>query len=262
MALDDRDDRLLRLASIANFRDYGGYRAAGGVLRRGSLWRSAHHAEASDSDLETVAGLALAAVIDLRGDGERSAHPCRRPAGFAARVLFAPGDTAGVAPHIEAAGAALDEATAVAIMRQSYAAMPWRPAMAAALRLYFSELAGTEGATLVHCVAGKDRTGFAVAVLHHLLGVGADDIMADYLLTNDPSRLELRKAQVASALAARYGRPLPDAAVEAIVGVRADYLETAFAAIGDRHGTLAAYARDVLCVTSAMRTALERRLLV
>ncbi|MFQ3665377.1 MAG: tyrosine-protein phosphatase [Sphingomonadaceae bacterium] len=261
MAREDPDDRLLKLETIPNFRDYGGWRAAGGVLRRGTLWRSAHHAEASASDLETVAGLGLAAIVDLRGDGERAAQPCRRPPDFQARVVFASGDTAGVAPHIEAAGGALDGAMAEAIMRGAYATMPWRDALVAGLRLYFAELAASEGPTLVHCVAGKDRTGFAVALLHRLLGVSEADAMADYLLTNDPARLEVRKAQVASALAARYGRQVPDDALDALVGVRADYLATAFAAIAERHGSLAAYARDVLGVGDAGRDALARRLL-
>lgn len=47
------------------------------------------------------------------------------------------------------------------------------------------EVASAEGSTLVHCAAGKDRTGISVALVLSLLGVGRDDVEADYLLTRE-----------------------------------------------------------------------------
>src|SRR5690606_42112561 len=57
--------------------------------------------------------------------------------------------------------------------------MPFRPNLVAVLRLYFGALATGGGASLIHCLAGKDRTGFAVGLLHKLLGTHDDDIRAD-----------------------------------------------------------------------------------
>jgi len=109
--MDDLSERLLVLQGIHNFRDYGGYGVAGGGrLRRGMLWRSGQHFEATDADLAAVDTLGLVAVFDLRSDKERASHPCRRPQGFGAAVHFvdeeAPLKQAGAAaPHVAAADA-------------------------------------------------------------------------------------------------------------------------------------------------------------
>lgn len=245
-------DRILPLEGINNFRDYGGYGVAGGGrVKRGALWRSGQHVAASDKDLDAVAALRLATVIDLRGDSERLANPCRRPQGFAAQVLKCEGETAGLASHIDAAAGALTEQDARAAMCRLYAEMPYRPNLVAVLRLYFAALAQGEGASLIHCFAGKDRTGFAVAITHHTLGVHPDDSMQDYLLTN----------------VATEGRPIPgsagedkekyamlsEAASRALMGVDAEYLDAAFAAMRESHGSVDAYLKDVLGVDDALR---------
>jgi hypothetical protein len=81
------DSRVLKLDGVHNFRDYGGYDAADGArVKSGLLWRSAQHGDASDTDLDTIHGLGITTVIDLRGPSERDAKPCRRHPGFAAEV--------------------------------------------------------------------------------------------------------------------------------------------------------------------------------
>ena len=100
------ENRVLPLAGVHNFRDYGGYVVAGGGrLRTGVLFRSGQHLEATADDLAAVDALGIANIIDLRGDNERLLYPCRRAPGFAAAVLYMPGETtgAGSAPHVEAA---------------------------------------------------------------------------------------------------------------------------------------------------------------
>ncbi len=252
----------LPLMAVHNFRDYGGYAAAGGRLRPGLLWRSAQHQDATDADLAAIAGLNLGTIVDLRGDAERAAHPCRRPPGCRAAVLFAPGTTTGLAPHLEAARGSITAADARARMLASYAAMPYRPVLVATIAMYFSALANGAAPALIHCVAGKDRTGFAVALFHRLIGVASDDVMADYLLTNQVGDGEARIAQGAAALRGRYGDGLSDAAVRVIMGVAPDYLDAAFAAITASHGDIAAYARAELGVTADRIAAIEARLIV
>src|SRR3546814_6540416 len=102
-------DRVLPLSGVHNFRDYGGYAVeGGGRLRDGMLWRSAHHVEAVDEDLAAIDALGIETIIDLRGDDEREIHLCRRSENFAGRVLFAGGLPAGLAPHLQAAGGAIE----------------------------------------------------------------------------------------------------------------------------------------------------------
>ena len=81
-------DRLHAFEAIDNFRDYGDYATtAGRRVRPGRLFRSAHHARASEADLARVAALNLGAVVDLRRPGERRDQPSRRPG-----WLVRPGD--------------------------------------------------------------------------------------------------------------------------------------------------------------------------
>lgn len=256
-------ERVLPLAGIHNFRDYGGYAVeGGGRLRGGTLWRSAHHEGASDADLTTVDALGIETVIDLRGDDERELHPCRRSDSFSARVLFAGGITAGLAPHLQAAGGAIDAETARERMIDTYAGMPYRPALVATLRLYLSALSEYEAPSLVHCVAGKDRTGFAVAIVHRLLGVHEDDLMQDYLLTNTAGKIEERIAQGAAHIRSRYGAEINDEAIRALMSVNPAYLDAALATVRRDHGDIPTYAEAVLNFTPDMRQALTDKLVV
>jgi protein-tyrosine phosphatase len=256
-------ERVLTLQGIHNVRDYGCYAAVGGWLRSGLLWRSGQHGAATPEDLAAVAALDLRTVIDLRGDAERAVAPCLRPMGFAGEVLFAPGETAGseLAPHEEAGRGIASADEARAAMRRLYANMPFRAVLVGTLRLYFEALATRDGASLVHCLAGKDRTGLAVALFHTLVGVHPDDRMADYLLTmtaGDPAR---RVADAAPAIRARYGA-MDDATIGALMGVEADYLATAFAAIDERYGNVERYAEDMLGVDARRRELLRMRFVV
>lgn len=256
-------DRVLPLSGVHNFRDYGGYAVeGGGRLRDGMLWRSAHHVEAADDDLAAIDALGIETIIDLRGDDEREIHPCRRSENFAGRVLFAGGITAGLAPHLQAAGGAIDVETARARMVDTYAGMPYRPALVATLRLYLAALAEYDAPSLVHCVAGKDRTGFAVAIVHRLLGVHEDDLMHDYLLTNTAGKIEERIEQGAAHIRGRYGAEIKDDAIRALMSVNPIYLDAALATVRRDHGDIAGYAEAVLNFTPAMHAALVDRLVV
>lgn len=253
------DARILPLEGINNFRDYGHYLVAGGGrVRRGLLWRSGQHVAASDADLEQVAAIRLATVIDLRGDSERQANPCRRHPDFAAQVLTCDGETAGLASHIDAGAGVLTEGDARAAMRRLYAEMPYRPNLVGVLCAYFAALADCEGPSLIHCFAGKDRTGFAVALTHHILGVHPDDAMEDYLLTNVATRGRGIPGTAGEGTST-YAR-LGEAAARALTGVHASYLDAAHAALRESHGSIDAYLEAVLGVDAARRARIRERL--
>ena len=182
----------------------------------------------------------------------------------AGRVLFAGGVTAGLAPHLQAAasGGAIDFETARARMIDTYAGMPYRPALVATLRLYLAALAEYDTPSLVHCVAGKDRTGFAVAIVHRLLGVHEDDLMHDYLLTNTAGKIEERIAQGATHIRSRYGAEIHEDAIRALMSVNPAYLDAALATVRRDHGDIPTYAEAVLNLTPAMREAMVDRLVV
>ena len=253
-------ERVLPTPSIHNFRDYGGYPTLdGGRVRTGKLYRSGHHAEASEADLAKVAALELATVIDLRGDSERARHTCRRDPGFDGEVIFYEGETAGLAPHLEAAEGALDADSARTAMTKLYAALPERTGLNWTLKRYFAALAAGRGASLVHCAAGKDRTGIAVDFLHQTLGVHPDDAMADYLLTNAMPNNDRRIADGMAMLGKKYGARDEETA-RVLMGVEPGFLQAARDAARDTHGSVEGYVTHALGVDDAMRDALRLHL--
>lgn len=248
-------DRVLDLEGVHNFRDHGGYAVAGGGrLKRGMLWRSGQHHGASDEDLRKIAQLRLASVFDLRSGRERSTHPCRRPDGFAAQVHFPDDPSERKAPHIAAAQTARqrDAASTREGLRRNYGMIAFRPELIAMMRRYLSELAEGKGPSLINCMAGKDRTGIAVAVLHLAAGVHRDDVIADYLLTNTAGDVEARIAAGAETIKAITGM-MDEDVLRILMGVEADYLESAFAMMAERHGSIDGYLREALGADDGLR---------
>jgi protein tyrosine/serine phosphatase len=244
--------------SILNFRDYGGYPAAGGRLVTGRLYRSGQHGQATPADLDLFASHDVATVIDLRGDNERANYPCQRHPSFTADIVFAPGETVehvgqSVDPH--------DKAALDARMQTIYRMLPFIPALAGTYRLYLQALIDRPGGSMVHCFAGKDRTGVGVALVHHLTGVHHDDLVEDYLHSNDKALLDRRIEIEADWLYENYGA-LSDAALRAFFGVEASYLEAAFDEMATRHGSVEGYAEAVLGMTPERREALRANLVI
>lgn len=254
------NERVLPLEGVHNFRDYGGYASShGGKVVTGTLWRSAQHGDATDADLAAIKKLAINTVVDLRGTSERTAKPCRRYPGFAGEVLHHQGETAGL--HIEAAADTPSAVQARAAMLRLYEGIAWRVNLTPILKRYFEALEQRDGASLVHCVAGKDRTGFAVALLHHVLGVHQDDILADYELTNVAGNIEGRIAAGATQIRDRYGK-IDNDTIRVLMGVDPEYIATTFAKIREKHGDIDSYLADHLGVDAARQDKLRARYLV
>ncbi|HZZ33936.1 MAG TPA: tyrosine-protein phosphatase [Phenylobacterium sp.] len=248
---------------IENFRDFGGYDTASGrPIKRELLYRSANHAYATDADLARMADLGLAAIIDLRRTAERKREPSKRWPGFGAAVvendiLSDHGEWADLMKGVEVVDARwfLDDGMGY------YRRAPFEARHIDLFSRYFRTLADADGAIVVHCAAGKDRTGLICALTHHLLGVHADDIMADYLLTNDEDRMARKMAFLGPWLRDTVGKTVDEAALRVAVSVNPSYLETAFAVIREAHGSLDGYLADVLGVDSQLRERLQDRLL-
>lgn len=253
------EDRVLALQGVHNFRDYGGYAVSGGGrLKRGALWRSGQHHGATDADLEKIAALGLGSVFDLRSGVERTNHPCRRSAGFSAVVHFGEESTARTAPHLAAAPRRQQRSAADVheSMLRNYRGICFRPELQAMMRRYIAGLLDGTGSSLINCMAGKDRTGVAVALLHLAVGVHRDDVMEDYLLTNTAGDTEARIAAGAETIRAMSG-DLDSEVVRVLMGVEPEYLEAAFDAIEERHGSMASYLEDGLGMDEAARMRLR-----
>jgi protein-tyrosine phosphatase len=256
--------RHIALEAVENFRDYGDYATASGKrLRQGRLYRSASHGRATDGDLAVIEGLGLAVIVDLRRPGERERDPARRPEGFKGRVIQNDeGEGADDDPWWTFVRSCdLSEGAFRDYLRDYYRTAPYKTRHVDLFARYFQALAAGEGPVLIHCAAGKDRTGVLAALTHHVAGVHPDDIRADYLLTNNPERIAARAPMVAAMIAQETGRTPTDAAIRAAIGVEAEYLEEAFRAIEESHGDADAYLERALGVDAAMRAQLEAQLL-
>ncbi|MGY6552395.1 MAG: tyrosine-protein phosphatase [Erythrobacter sp.] len=245
---------------IHNLRDYGGYAVPGaGRVKTGLLLRSGQHMEATDADLATLGALDIRTIIDLRGQSERASFPCRRPAQFDAHVIAYDGETTNSPPHEGGGGrTVMTPAKARERMIAVYTRMPNNPAMLDMFSRYFAALDTRDGASLVHCFAGKDRTGIAASLLLHVLGVSRDDVVAEFLRTNDAPTTHILERQSLPRMEVHYGEIDPEAKVN-LMGVLPEYIDTYFAEVARIAGSLDTYLAEALGVDDARKERLRAR---
>ena len=231
-------------ARTYNLRDYGGYAVAGGGrLCRGKLLRSAQLDDALPEDAGLLTRLGVETVVDLRGAHEVGRTPPPAYDGFSGKIDFATLPDA-IVPHALGNIERTDTPAGVhAQVREVYGNLPGSGRFRESLAQYFATLASETGPTLIHCFAGKDRTGLAVALFQRVAGVHADDVMSEYLLTNAMGAERI--AMGARVLRSQAKTPMPDWRIEAVLGVRAEYLDSALAAIAADHATPMAYVAHV-----------------
>jgi protein-tyrosine phosphatase len=254
--------RHLALAGADNFRDCGGYTTSDGrTVAWGRLFRSGHLGRLTRADVTAVERLGIRLVCDLRAPAERVDLESRLPTGAPPRVVSIPVDFPALDPgrvrryllgRDFAAGALAETVLA------SYRAYPtdFAPAFATVLRT----LAEADGApALIHCNGGKDRTGFAVALVLLTLGVPRSTILQDYLLTNHCTRWTTRRRVWLVYLASRLTvRP---SEMRALLEAREPYLEAAFDVIENRHGSIERYLREALGLSDDVQARLREAFL-
>ena len=255
--------RRMALEGVENFRDFGDYETVDGRrLKKGRFYRSASHGRATDADLETISRLEIALVVDLRRKGERTRDPSKRPSSFRGEVIDNDlGDEGEDSWMVHVRDSDLTEASFRNYLINYYRDAPFEERHVDLFSRYFRGLARVDGAVLVHCAAGKDRTGILVALTHHVAGIHPDAVVEDYLLTNHPQRLAARMPMIAKAMEEIAGRTPSEAVMQVALGVDVDYLRTAFSAIETRYGGLDGYLEQALGVDADLRVALREKLL-
>jgi protein tyrosine/serine phosphatase len=225
--------------TIDNFRDFGGFAGRYGRVQGGRLFRSAHLAAASDTDLQLLAGLGLSAVADLRRPAEREKAPNRLPQGFRGQVIRNDGDDRAEAPHIEFLRQGdLGDAAVERFLVGYYREAPFEPRHRDLFARTFAALAEPDAVLLVHCTAGKDRTGLFAALAQKALGAHEDDVIQDYLATNAAMMTPPKLARARTELIALTGADPSQVVLKGFLGVDSRHLQAAFAEIDQRSGGL------------------------
>lgn len=247
--------KVTTLEGTANFRDIGGLPlAGGGRTASGVLYRSDALSSLTPHGLETLAGSAIRVLVDFRTPAEQQMAPDRLPAGRPFRTLELPlfeGAFTGLAQEeMQRANLAGDpEATARAAkaaiaqlptLGQIYTGMLQDGAsrFAAAAR---TVAAGDDSAALLHCTAGKDRTGVAVALILGAAGAERDGIVADYELSERNLAGEWSDRMLG--MIAGMGVPVNEAIVTLVTRAPAGAITAALDWVEARHGGPAGYLR-------------------
>ena len=248
--------------AIENFRDFGGYETAcGRGLVAGRLYRSGHHAFATEGDLARLKTLGVGAIADLRLASERAREPGRRWDGFDAEVIESDA-VSGTPDWVEAMKASsLSADWWYQSTLAHYRLHAFEPRHVEVFRRLLRHIADGEGAVVVHCAAGKDRTGVACALVHHIAGVPHEAMIADYLLTNDESRIARKMAHTAAFVEAVAGRRPTDEAMRTAVSAFPEFLDAFFESVREAHGSVDAYLEAVLGVDAALRDRIRERIL-
>ncbi|MFL6693432.1 MAG: tyrosine-protein phosphatase, partial [Ramlibacter sp.] len=171
----------LSIVNPSNFRDLAeNVRTV--RLRPQRLFRSDHLGALDANDARQIQRLGIRRVLDFRGVHERTSAACSVP-GVQVHSLAIEPTIVQVLAELTDAGHRLGEADVVHHMQDTYRGFVRRSASRFAE--FFGLLLASPEPTVFHCTAGKDRTGLAAALMLHALGATRDEIMRDYLLTNE-----------------------------------------------------------------------------
>lgn len=215
--------RLLPLEGAYNVRDLGGYKTIQGKqVKWHRIIRADDLHNLTESDLKLLSGIPIRSYIDFRSDEEMISAPDKTPCSL--KNYF----------HLK-----IDPASIIDLKKISAAQTPklledinriFVNHCQDIFRRFFHILMNTDNIPLLfHCSAGKDRTGFAAALVLASLGVDKETIIHDYLLS-------------ATYLKGKYHVEIEkNPALEPLMTVKREYIEAAFQFINSEYGSMENY---------------------
>ncbi len=241
-------DRVVLLDGATNFRDLGGYPGHGGrSVRWRRLFRSDHLGALTEADKDVLAGLKLAKTFDFRGAGERAAASYALP-GVAQHALAIEPTVLERMRALASDGQRITAPVVADLMKDLYRSLVNDQTRRFAQ--LFEQLLADDVPVVFHCTAGKDRTGWAAALILLALGVPRQTVMQDYLLTNALFR------------PAPQDSDMPQDALAVLWRVQEGFLEAALHTVDAEHGGVERYLAQRLGLNAKALEALAGRYLV
>ena len=236
------------MQGIHNFRDFGGYETKDGkVIKEGLLYRSGGLHKATDADLDELAALGIKTICDLRSEQERIKEPDRIPDVSPVTFFNIP-----MRPIVDYHSRSLKRLGSLMFGRErridyiaeSYKAYrDYATGYLPQLRALFKRISNPENLPLlVHCSAGKDRTGVVSSLIQQMLGVPAEVTMDDYLITNQ--NMDVYNAEIMRQLSKLAYFGVPWKMYVPLFDARRDYLNAAFAQVKEEFGALENWMRN------------------
>lgn len=247
--------RFIPLSGSINFRDFGGYQTVDGrQVKWRRLYRCGSLSMLGDDCHDEFAALGVSIICDLRRPDEVEMGPSPGHGPFRCRTHIPIDPGSSVMLRASLADASQSAADRIRFMTELTRELPRNHTDE--YRLLFKHLLEAERGFLLHCSAGKDRTGFGAGLILSALGVSHDIIMADYLLTNEA---ECLRVFMGERMRDSYGAHVDDESIEAITGVRPEYLQAAFDEVDRLYGSIDGFLEEI-GVDSQARAELQGRL--
>lgn len=247
-------ERVIHLKGTTNTRDIGGYQNSDmHTLRWGQIIRSDNLSRLTAGDFQELEKIGLKTVIDLRTQKEHDQSPTAWTGDNPPRFFHFPvGDSDNdwfTAQRKMMKRNRFTQEQALEHMIEGYRTFA-EEGTSSYRKLMEVVLDESNWPVLIHCSAGKDRSGIAVALILEALGVDRETIMEEYLLTNEISRIEekavfLSKESRNSSRGNKFSKGTPASAWLPIVGVDTRMLEAFYVTVDEKYGSMDEYLAEL-----------------
>lgn len=246
----------MEIETSPNFRSLSGVQnKEGKKIKEGIIYRSGNFSKLSSNDVAKFNAMNINTIVDFRNDGEIQKDPDFIPAG---QKIVTKRAVIGSINEKEMGGfmkilmspkfseTALDSLMISASDGFTSHIQDFKP--------FFEEIAKNESVVLFHCSAGKDRTGLASALFLHILDVSEDEIMKDYLRSNEAlAKTDLSKYK-------SYG--IPEERMAKLMGVKPIYLETSWNNIIKKYGSIDEMLEKEFAITEKVKKQIQEKYLM
>lgn len=232
--------RFVGIDGVHNFRDFGGYETQNGArVKKGKLFRAGQFSNLTEAGLQTLNQIGPKLVVDLRRANERKDQASNFGPLEPRQIIgvSAYDNGADLPPHLTyLRDQEVSFDATFSHMVETYARMPHLDEYKYLFFETFKAIANQEVPLIIHCAAGKDRTGVLCALILSALEIDEKTILDDYLLTNQTPNLDRIIEGYAAKLSKLFNKKFDAKDTYPMGAVYDEYLQTALATIAQSYG--------------------------